>query len=271
MVEFCQPGGMSGEEVRTVAAAIKRYGVGIVQFTGGETTFYLKQIDQILLESGDLSRCRIAITTNGHFAKTTGAALKVLKSLRKLDIVQLSYDKFHGKFLPFSNVENLRCACEVLGTRLTVNLSIQSPTDLLLLPKLKAAGITDVKVQKILPIGAAKLNGVAFPTLAFDKKVLSKKCPGVNAIIYLCGRGFSNCCVTLALCGKYPGMYYPTVEKLLRSKVYRLMAENTFGRIMKKLSFPATDLKPEHSSECVLCEYIFKNRPEALAIDGQQG
>lgn len=263
--DFCQPGNLTESEVHVISAAIKKFNVELVQFTGGETTFYLKNINQILLKAGDLARCRIGVTTNGHFAKTTGAAIKVLQSLCKWDIVQLSYDKFHKKFLPFSRVRNLKRACDKLGKRLTISLSIQSPVDVLLLNKLKGAGIKDVKVQKIISVGAARINGVAFPTLTFDKKVLYKKCPGIKAIIYLCGRGFSNCCVTLSLCGKYPGVYYPTVEALLKSKFYRLMAENTFGQILRKFNLPKTELQPQHSSGCVLCEYIFNKRPEYIS------
>lgn len=263
--DFCQPDNLTSKEILTISRAIRNYGVGLVQFTGGETTFYLKEINQILEKSGDLSGCRIAITTNGHFAKTIPSALKVLSSVCKLDIVQLSYDKFHKKFLPFSNVKNIKDACVLLKKRLTINLSIQSPTDLLLINDLNGIGIKDVQIQKVLPVGAAKLNRVAFPVQAFDKKVLSKKCPGINAIVYLCGRGFSHCCVTLALSGKYSGIYRPTVGSLLKSKAYRLMADNTFGQIMKKLDIPTAELKPEHSSECILCEYIFGKRPEHIS------
>lgn len=262
---FCQPDKLSSKEVLTIARVIKNYGVGLVQFTGGETTFYLNEINRILDESGDLSKCRIAITTNGHFAKTVSSSLKVLKSIHKLDIVQLSYDKFHGKFLPFKNVKNIKQACDKLGKRLTVNISIQSPTDLLMMSDLKVIGIKDLQIQKVIPVGAAKLNQVAFPVLQFDKKVLSRKCPGIYALVYLCGRGFSHCCVTLALSGKYPGIYRPTISSLLKSKGYRLMAENTFGQIMKKFGISVTELGPEHSSDCILCEYIFKKRPGYLS------
>lgn len=263
--DFCQPGGMTEKEALAVAAAIRGYGVRLLQFTGGETTFYLRDINRILQKAGDLSRCCVAVTTNGHFAATAGAAMKVLGSVSKLDIVQLSYDKFHAEFLPFFKVRNLIEACGRLGKLLTVNISLQSPADLLLVNKLKAAGIKDVTYQKIIPVGAAKINKVSFPALAFDKKVLAKKCPGINSIIYLCGRGFANCCITLALSGKYPGMYHPTVGKLMRSRVYRLMSGNTFGQIMKKFGLPSAELRAEHSYECVLCEHIFKNRPEYLA------
>lgn len=248
------------QELNGVAGAIDRYRVRNIHFTGGEPTLYLKEIHSLLGRIRDNRLATVRITTNGHFAATETAARRLLSSIPRLKYVQLSYDKFHKKFLPFNNLRNIFAACRELGIDFCCNLTIQSPMDLVLLTELRRAGEFPVLIQKVSAIGEAKRNGLAYAPPAFDKKMLSRRCPNKNNLVYIYGRGFSVCCSSLLFNGRYEWLCNKSPEAYLKSDFYKFISGNTFKGIADKLSVPISELLPEHSSPCGLCEKLFVAR-----------
>lgn len=248
---------LSPAEINLLAKTLHRYNFKSLLLVGGEPTLYIDIANGILLKAGDLSKTSVKITTNGHFAGSREKAIKTLSAFAKLDAVQLSYDKFHAKFLPFENVKNLFDACKALGKKFNVIAAIEDPMEVLLAEKLKTAGRFNIAVQKVLPVGRARLNRIRhlFPSL--DKKVLNKSCPNRNKIMYFCGRGFSSCCSSLIFNSRDYSVIHPSVEAHLQSGFYRTAVLSTFGRLARELGVSAEDLKPEHSMPCNLCEYLF--------------
>ena len=244
-------------ETNLLAKTLRRYHFKSLLFVGGEPTLYINIANNILLKAGDLSKISVKITTNGHFAGSREKAIKTLATFIKLDAVQLSYDKFHAKYLPFGNIKNLFDACKVLGKEFNVIAAIEDPMEVLLADKLKKAGSFDIAVQKVLPVGRARLNGIRHPFPSLDKKVLRKSCPNRYKIMYFCGRGFSSCCSSLVFNSKDYPVIHPSVESHLKSWFYRTAVLSTFGRFARELGVNAADLKPEHSMPCNLCEYLF--------------
>lgn len=259
-------GQLTPAETRVLVSTIKKFKILKLGFAGGEPTLYKREIRAILSDakfSGEIS-----LTSNGHFSESVAASRKELGEYPGLKSVQLSYDSFHAKFLPFRNIRNLFLACRELGIKFSVILSVQSPFDLGLVCKLNKVGNFPIGVQKIIPAGAAKENGLGYKYPVFDKAILTRSCPNKKTMSFLHGYGFSVCCGAPDF---FPGpMEYahPTLEEHLRSRFYRLITKKTFRGIIKALRVRLEQLPPECSDPCTLCEKIFstyaKNKTAAV-------
>lgn len=219
---------------------------------------YRDTINEILSAVRDLSRSRIKMTTNGHFARSVASAVRVLCSFRKLDTVQLSYDRFHAEFLPFVNVKNLYLACKELGLKFCVINTITSPMELLGLKKFRSMGRFKVLVNKAMRVGEAARNGIEYAYPSFDRGVLKRRCPAQGNLAYVCGRGFSVCCANLCLETDFQ-VAHASITRHKRSRFYRLISGLTLGQLLKRAGLAARGLPPEFSAECNLCVHIFKN------------
>lgn len=248
---------LTSKEVDLLSGVIRRYKPPSVLFVGGEPTFYTDIANAILRKSGDLAKISFRITTNGYFASTKSDAVKSLSAFSKLDMVQLSYDKFHAKFLPFKNIRNLFLACRELGKSFNVTCAVESPMDVLLAEKIKNAGRFNIAIQRVLPIGSAKKNNIKYPYPSLDEEVLSKSCPNKGKIMYFCGRGFSACCSNLVFNSRDKFMIHKTIGAHVKSRFYQKVIHSNFGQFAGELGLTAKDLRPEHSIQCNLCEHLF--------------
>ncbi len=248
--------GLTAKEKLTVISAINRYTPRTILFVGGETTLYIDSINEILSAAQGLSGSVIKVTTNGYFARTVASALDVLDSFKKLDWIQLSYDRFHAEFLPFENIKNLYLACKKRGVKFCVINTIGSPLDLVGLKKIRDVGDFKVLINKAMGVGEAARNGIEYVYPSFDRSVLKRSCPVRDKIIYVCGRGFSVCCSNLTFETDLP-IAHASVALHKRSRIYRLISGMTLGQLLNKSGLPASQLPPRFSAECPLCEYIF--------------
>lgn len=237
--------------------AIKTHSVESLLFVGGEPTLYLPDINGILSRLERLDRTEVGITTNGHFAYSSASAKAVLSSFRKLDYVQLSYDKFHLKFLPRRNVKNLYLACKNRGIRFSVLFAMESPLDLALLGKLRAAGDFPVSIQPVLPLGAARANGIRYKGLLSSRKLLNSRCPSRSSMIYLCGQGFTSCCSSLTFAAGSSRYIHRSPSAHRRSSFYKLISGLKFGEIRDKFGLGHEPLPGLQASPCQLCERMF--------------
>lgn len=241
-----------------MASTINQHRFRSLLFVGGEPTLCIPEINRILSGLARPGQVEVAMTTNGHFAHSKPAAIATLSRLVRLDRVQLSYDKYHQKFLPASNIRRLSLACRDMDIRFSVLVSIQSPMDLVILKQLRKAGRFPIGVQKVHQIGEAKRNRLQHPYPSFDESVLSKRCPSRGKLAYMCGEGYTTCCSYLSL-QEDPAKYvHPTVEQHLESPFYGLLRRFTFAGLMRRFGIPEQDLLPEHSDPCNLCKFIFE-------------
>lgn len=249
---------LTPSEIRNLISTINRYGIKKVQFIGGEPTLYLKEIGEILSGIKVRRGLQVTITTNGSFATSKEAALSTLSFIPYLHKVQLSYDKFHARFLPVPHVGNLISASSALRLNFSVLCAIQSPADMLALGPIRGLGKFPIYLQKVLPQGNAVSTGVSYSFYEnFDKRVLKQYCPDKKNIIYFCGKGFTVCCSALVINLKLNGVCHKTAESLFKSKFFRLLQSHNFEELMREFRVPEAGLKPEHSSVCNLCEYVF--------------
>ncbi|MEW5951162.1 MAG: 4Fe-4S cluster-binding domain-containing protein [Elusimicrobiota bacterium] len=229
-----------------------------ILFAGGEPFFYVKDINEILSGIKDLSSKTIELTTNGYFASTEKKSEKYLKSILKLDSVQMSYDKFHYKFLPYKNIKNLYKACRNLHIKFGIVIAVSEFADLLLIKKIRKYGKFFIGIQKVLPIGNAIKNKLYFRPVKFDETVLKKSCPSKKEISYIAGKGFSVCCSNLSYNDSSKiKTYHHSLNRHMKSKFYGIISNFNFQDIIRKyyLDIPAN--KADLSLECNLCEYIF--------------
>ncbi|MFA5137722.1 MAG: radical SAM protein [Elusimicrobiota bacterium] len=259
-------GRLSAAEIALLKETIREHAPRALLFTGGEPTLYLEEIDELVAAHPAPGRLTVRLTTNGHFAGDSASLDRVLGAFRKLDEVQLSYDRFHAEFLSLEAVGRLYRACSERAIRFCVLVSLTSPLDLALAKELHALGDMPIRFQKVLPIGRAKENGLAYRYPAFDPEVLKERCPNRDQVLYLCGRGFSLCCSSLVFNGDFPGVVHPTLEEHLRSRFRVRMRSSRFSGLMSEVGLSPDSLAPEHSSACTLCERIFSsNRSPADA------
>lgn len=260
---------LSGKEVSRIVEEISKRRIKTLLFIGGEPSLYIPLTNKILSSLSGLGDITVKVTTNGHFAFTQSQALATMAKYVKLDSVQLSYDKFHAKFLPVRNIENLYRACRDSGREFGVLLSIQSPLDLAVLATLRRIGDFPIAVQKVLPVGAARKNGVDFSFPRFDRRVLKRKCENRGKAAYICGRGFSVCCANLSFGEDFHRFAHPTLQRHFESDFYKLISTNTMGELAKKAGIAVGELKPEHSNICSLCEYVFHKYPGSGKAPGR--
>lgn len=246
------------KEITGLADVIAKWRPRVVLFSGGEPTLSLDLIARILAGAGGRYRPEVTVTTNGYFAATQEDALGVLSSIKYLRRVNLSYDKFHGKFLGLGRLENLYRACLKAGVEFSVLASIQSPLDLVELMPLSNVGDFRVTPFKVLPLGDAIDNALEFRYPEFDRAVLGKKCPDRNKVTYIQGKGFTLCCSSLVFGRSPQDCIYETVESLLSSRFRSMMLNDDFLTLMRRAKVGDSELRPEHSSECGLCSYIFR-------------
>lgn len=248
---------LSAPEILFLTKSINKFRFDTLILVGGEPTLYIPVINDLL--SAVAYTPRVVITTNGGFAVTEELAEKTLRQITGLNEVQLSYDRFHSEFLAIENVENLKKACDRLGLRFSVVLTIQSPLDLALIAQLRKSGEFTIGVQKVVPYGAAKENKISYAYPSFDKEILAQYCPNKDGMVYMCGRGFSVCDIPRRGYEKY---FFRTVEQLRESGFYRQITACSFGELAKKVGLNEGRLSAEYSCPCVLCAELFSGPEE---------
>lgn len=248
-------GQLTKSEISLLAKTIQKHRIAKLNFVGGEPTLYKSAINGLLAKAKFAGA--VGLTTNGHFAGSVAAARKELLGYPGLKSVQLSYDRFHARFLPFSNIRNLFSACRELNVKFSVVLSLESPLDMAAVQTLKKAGNFQIGVQKVIPAGAAKKNGIGYKYPVFDRGILGRGCPNKGTLAFLHGYGFSVCCGAPDFTPGRVKYAHPTLEAHLGSRFYKLITQKTFGAIMRALRVRIEKFPPEFSEPCVLCEHIF--------------
>lgn len=253
-------GSLSETDNGRILAAIAKFQPKELHFVGGETTLYVRDVNRILQEIPNLSKVQVRITTNGAFAKTQSEANHMLQSFKRLDSVELSYDRFHKVFLPKENIGHLYNACKKSGKNFGVLISIESPMDLVLLADLNPLGAFPKKVQYVVPFGAAKKNSLQWRHKFSSALLLKKKCPTRDNLIYLCQQGFSVCCSALTLSSKSRHFACETPEMFLSSEFYRLISTRTMGQIKEDLGVRGKIPEDRLVSVCAVCAYLFAKK-----------
>lgn len=247
----------TGKDIESVVDSINKHKPFVLFFTGGEPVLQINEINKLISHISIPVFPQIRLVTNGSFAKNVASAIKTLRKFKRLDGLQMSYDKYHAKYGPFSNIRNLYRACRELSIDFEVASTIESPIDVIALEKIKTLGNFRLNIQKALPIGNAKKNNIEYKYPEFDPAVFDKRCPNQGKIMYTCGIGFSICCASLVSSEKKEKVAHSTIEKHLASDFYKTISRYSMGELVELFAVPSRTLKPEHSAPCMLCEHVF--------------
>jgi MoaA/NifB/PqqE/SkfB family radical SAM enzyme len=252
---------LEAHELALLKREIKKHSPKEIIFSGGEPFFYIDTINDLLYSHPNLNLCKSTILTNGFFATSNKGTAKAMSKISKIDKVNLSLDIFHVKFWKTNQAVNLSRYCKENNIDFTISISLSTPMDLIVLSSYLDQINCNLIHSKVNSCGRAKETSSAFKYSYFEKEVLEKKCPALDQITYICGKGFSNCCSKLIFDNKKDSLihsvYSNSIEQYLNSSFYKLLNQHSFGELLSKSSKNEKNLKNEHSSVCNLCNYIF--------------
>lgn len=96
----------------------------IVMLTGGEPFAHSKQLRLALNNIADVHKLKSYIITNGYFATSVASAMQTLTSLPPIDFIMVSSDEYHEEFIPLKCVKNTIMACDALGVRAGLSVTL---------------------------------------------------------------------------------------------------------------------------------------------------
>jgi MoaA/NifB/PqqE/SkfB family radical SAM enzyme len=247
---------VSSNEIQRIQSDIKEYKPKSLQFSGGESSFYYQEINQIVSAHPDLENCEVILTSNGWYGKTLELTEKTLDQFDMISQVTLSFDVFHGNEAKIDFLENIKKYAKERNIKLVVSFCISSPLDLI--KAKKVLGNIDIPViyQKVDSVGRAKENQQCFKFPVFEENTLDETCPNIECISFIPDKGFSICCGNLMFNGDNPEIYHETISDHFESPFYKRLKNQNFGQILEEKNILIKELKSKHSSACALCEFI---------------
>lgn len=107
-------------------AAAARFGVRVIGLSGGEPTFYLDDILEVMRRGRELYGVSFAMTSNGAWASSEARASEVVAELADagLEHLRLSADAYHQKYIPLERVTRAVEASLARGIRTRVEVVI---------------------------------------------------------------------------------------------------------------------------------------------------
>lgn len=243
--------------MENIVFEVKKHRPQRLQFTGGEPTFYINEINNIIKSHPDKNNFSVLITTNGWFSNTKKQITDILSKFVRITDLQLSFDKFHGSKLKLSNIRNLKDYCIESKIEFNLSMCITTPLELIEAKQIRNQLGIKIAFQKVNLSGRAKINNLSFCYPNFEKETLNKKCPGLGTMNYICGKGFSICCSNLIFNHDKKEIYHSSISEHLNSDFFIAHENNTLGELAQKKGINTSQLSPSHSSPCNLCEHIF--------------
>jgi MoaA/NifB/PqqE/SkfB family radical SAM enzyme len=224
-------------------------------FTGGEPLIYINLINEIINCHPDSSSTEVQITTNGLLLRN-GNIDQVLKSIIKVDSLQLSFDIYHGSSLKEADILEIKKYCEDNKIRFNISTCISSLKQMLEIEKISQRVDAEITYQKVQASGRAKVENVEFEYPSFEEEVFSKRCPALDQVSYICEKGFSTCCSNLIFNNDAIFSYNENLTSYLQSTFYKRLNKMTFQELAVEYGVDISSLPPEYSSPCKICEYI---------------
>jgi organic radical activating enzyme len=225
-------------------------------FTGGEPTFHVDEINQVIAAHPDINNCLVEITTNGWFAKSIDQIDETFSRFKKISHIQLSYDSYHKERPSIEEAKLLKRACEMRGITFSISIAISEPSDLIFVESVRQQTGANVTNSRVEAAGRAKRTKTAFKHFDFNPSVLEKMCPNLGTMNFICGKGFSVCCTNLVFNAQKQNYFHDSIDEHLNSQFFKLVSTHTFGQIAEKLNLKLDSFQPEHSNVCGMCEHL---------------
>jgi MoaA/NifB/PqqE/SkfB family radical SAM enzyme len=198
--------------------------VWIIALTGGEP-FYNLPVLQELVARATQRNLMVTAVTNAFWASTLERAVKILKSLPGLRLLQISTDIYHLEAIPFERVVNAFTAAQTCGIPFSIGICTQNENEAGYLElKKRLATLVDpdlIYTAITLPVGRA------VETLDRDKYFTSQEPPvsacsaGGSPIIMPDGRVLACVGPIINLPGNHPLMLGNLREESLETILNR--------------------------------------------------
>lgn len=109
--------------------ATYRHGfIKVLSLTGGEPFFNIQRL-KLMSDFAKEQGLYVSAVTNGYWASTQEKAIRILKSLPSLMMLQISTDKYHQQSIPFERVRNAMLACDACGLPYTISICTENEND----------------------------------------------------------------------------------------------------------------------------------------------
>lgn len=169
--------------------------IGLISISGGEPMLFFDDIMRLIERCNINHELTFSISTNAFWATSKEISENICKRLIMSGVqrLEISYDKFHAKFIDINNIYNAVEACKKYGIVTYVVFSIANGYDYLPL-YIKLNKFIDKKhviLQHVANYGNARLYGVncMMPINIFEGKKCSQilnPCIDYDANFYAC-------------------------------------------------------------------------------------
>jgi organic radical activating enzyme len=130
-----------------------------VAFTGGEPFYFLSKLAKYSEYASKLNLIT-SVVTNAYWASSKEEALRTLDKLPFINMLSISTDLYHQKFIPFEFIKNAIYAARKLEKLYTIAVCTENPEDedyLKIIEALEAIGEKmNIRESITLPIGRGK-------------------------------------------------------------------------------------------------------------------
>lgn len=252
-------------------------------FTGGEPLLFLPEIKQIAARMHSYGM-KFSMISACDWAKTDEAASATVNPLADLgmEVLSISYDPTHGKWVPQDNVRRVIAACARKGVNVVIAASFYSAEEKLqnVFPDLVGDPNVELVNRLVLPTGNARNRGLSpqsyqvelqHEAYACYKRIYHDLTVFWDGEVYPCCSVFNRATPGLSLGNLYERTLAQVWDRLEGSLMFRCMKRQGFSALYDtvrrrdpslaaRLPDPGEALGP-----CELCHRVFKD--EALAAD----
>lgn len=247
---------ISDFEITTLIRWIKNEShIKRIHFSGGEPTLFLDIIEKFQSELPEKS---YAMTSNGWFGKNSE---KIFSKI-KLDVLYISYDKFHEPFIEIETLNKALDSSTAKGINTFVKLTVSDPTDFLLVSKISNP-LIKIITNSLVHSGRAKTENleinIPLKTEHWDKtcpSLLEERVDNLERIVFFPGKGLTPCCGPISEDKSIDQDFVytqPTENYFEKNKLYKALKIGSFKE-QNNLIYKNSE---KHNSACSVCEMLY--------------
>ena len=247
---------ISKEEINSVVRGFNcvRDHVSSIVFTGGGTTLFIAEINEILASIlPEAPNLPISLITNGYFANTIENC-ELISKVKKLDNVVISHDEFHKEFISRENVTNLAEYCRQNKIECDISVVLGSPFDYGNVQYFKNLGFK-CTVRAFQFLGRANL--IRGSILQREHNIeWQNKCPSLDTLIFVPKRGFTWCTKNLVWNNNNldADIFHNEAKNVLELDYFRKVRDLSFQDMKDQMDGNQND----YYTECDVCEAYLK-------------
>ncbi len=242
--------------------------IKFIAFTGGEPFLDYELLLRLVKFSSSIVK-KSTVITNCFWAKDLHIAYERLAELKQAGVVRvnLSYDRYHSKFIPSANVRNVIEACNGLSLPVQIGLvCLKGERIGSLIDELMDEGLNVIfQTVPCLPVGAARKN---IDEDLFLKKELRSPLPCLydgNLVVSYDGKIYPCCSqmvLDTALCvGDYRNDSVRDVLKRVKNNgILYLLRNRGVDFFLDEAKRLGIDVPDKIVNQCELCSILFNEQ-----------